>query len=170
MKRVGYRLMKGYKTSQQCHSSQLLLHKMIHFTSILTQHLFQTLSTLEQEFEKAIEKVRDLDQVIHLHVLFLRKVCDQVLFASHKSSNVFQGIHRVLESINEMESLMRPKSKSSNHQSMSFLSNRFEGSMNQVDVKELGDMFTCKVKEFLKVLGQAGYSEVVSKLDFNEVF
>jgi hypothetical protein len=144
---------------------------MIHFTSILTQHLFQTLATLEQDFEKALEKVEDLDQVIHLHVLFLRKVCDQVLFASHKSATVFQGILGVLESIGEMESLMRPNNPGSRlNRPNSFLSSRLEGHMNQVDVKELGVVFTGKVKDFLTVLGEAGYAEVVSKLDFNEEY
>lgn len=138
---------------------------MIHFTSILTQHLFQALSAQQQFFLSSLEKADDLDAVIQVHVLFLRRVCDQVLFASHRDGTVFTSILGILESICEMEACMRPRSRG-------VLAMRLErGSGGEsVDVKELGDAFDAKVKEFMRVLGEAGYGELVSKLDFNEVF
>lgn len=142
---------------------------MIHFTSILTQHLFQALATQQQFFLSSLEKADDLDAVIQVHVLFLRRVCEDVLFASHRNGNVFASILGVLESVCEMEACMRPVASGGAGGALALRMGLGMGTAG-VDVQELASAFDGKVKEFLQVLGEAGYGELVSKLDFNEVF
>ena len=142
---------------------------MIHCTSILTQHLFQVLATQQQFFLSSLEKADDLDAVIQVHVLFLRRVCEDVLFASHRYVSVFSSILGVLESICEMEACMRPVASGGVGGGSLALRMGLGVRTAAVDVEELASAFDGKVKEFLRVLGEAGYGELVSKLDFNEV-